>query len=113
MRSTKSNPLKTDALQRSFLLLMSIIALIPPIYGNSNPIEQIKDQGFFDLKLTYDPSSHLWKLPVYLGYTSDDFEEPYWCVIDFALPTIIVPSDKCSDCDGNKKFTRRSDGEAS
>jgi hypothetical protein len=47
------------------------------------------------MDLKYDEDSHLFKLPVYLGYHEEDKAEPYMCAIDFSIPTIIVPSYLC------------------
>jgi hypothetical protein len=66
--------------------------------------DDVKADGFFTLDLTYDEEAHLFKMPIHLGYHDDDLSEPYWCALDFSIPTVIVPSYLCEECSG-KKFT--------
>ena len=87
---------------------MLMMALVRVTSGGTEVADRIREQGFFDLPLTYDPTSHLWRLPVYLGFEPEDFAEPYWCSVDFSLPTIILPSDQCANCvEDGKRFTAR------
>jgi hypothetical protein len=41
-------------------------------------------------------------IPVYLGFHLEDFQQAYWCALDFTIPTIIVPNILCHDCIGKK-----------
>ena len=66
--------------------------------------DDVKAQGYFTQELQYDEQAHLFKMPIHLGYHDDDLAEPYWCALDFSLPTVIVPSYLCDSCTG-KKFT--------
>ena len=43
-------------------------------------------------------------MPIHLGYHDDDLADPYWCALDFSLPTVIIPNYLCEECSG-KKFT--------
>ena len=52
------------------------------------------------MHLKYDPEDYLFKLPVFLGYHEEDKHTPHWCSIDTSLPTIIVPSYLCQNCEG-------------
>ena len=65
-------------------------------------IKQIREQGFFDLPLTFNRTSHLWMIPIYLGFHLEDYRESYWCALDFTIPSIIVPNSKCEECSGRK-----------
>lgn len=56
------------------------------------------------MDLKYDSDDYLFKLPVFLGYHDEDKLSPFWCSIDTSLPTIIVPSFLCQNCEG-KQFT--------
>jgi hypothetical protein len=47
-------------------------------------------------------------IPVYFGYKQEDFDNPFWCAIDFTLPSILVPNVKCKDCTG-QKFDKNQD----
>jgi len=65
-------------------------------------INKVKARGYFDLPLTYNSTSHLWMIPVYLGYHVEDFTKPFWCALDFTLPSIVVPNINCKTCMGQK-----------
>lgn len=41
-------------------------------------------------------------IPVYLGFHIEDYVEPFWCALDFTIPSVIVPNQQCSDCVGKK-----------
>ena len=41
-------------------------------------------------------------IPAYFGYHTEDFDRPFWCALDFTVPSIIVPNIKCESCDGQK-----------
>mgnify|MGYP006893271729 CR=1 FL=1 len=81
------------------------MALLSCVIGASliqeiDSIEIVKERGYFDLPLTYNQTSHLWMIPVYFGYHVEDFSKPFWCALDFTLPSIIVPNKQCSSCVG-------------
>jgi len=65
-------------------------------------VEEAKRDGYFQLPLSYDNKTHLWKLPIYLGFHPEELKEPYWCAVDFSIPTVIVPSYLCMGCTGKK-----------
>jgi hypothetical protein len=50
----------------------------------------------------FNKTSHLWTIPVYFGYHAEDFARPFWCALDFTLPSIIVPNQNCDTCSGQK-----------
>ena len=79
-------------------------ATLPQMNGNLT-IEEIQSRGYFDLALEFNQSSHLWMLPVYLGFREEDLKNPYWCALDFTLPSVLVPNVKCLKCDGQKYKT--------
>lgn len=41
-------------------------------------------------------------IPVYLGFHVEDYVEPFWCALDFTIPSVIVPNTLCSSCEGKK-----------
>ena len=46
-------------------------------------------------------------MPVYLGYHIENLTEPFWCAVDFTIPSILVPNGQCKNCDGKAYSSAR------
>jgi hypothetical protein len=82
-----------------FLRMMIVVVMTLPqiIMANLNMTE-IKENKFFNITLEFDKGSHLYKLPVYLGYHNESLKTAYWCSLDLSMPTVIVPNKMCQEC---------------
>ena len=74
------------------LFLLFVTFTYPYQLQPRKSIEEIKKDGYFDLTLTYNAVTHLWMIPIYLGYHIENLTEPFWCAVDFTIPSIIVPN---------------------
>jgi len=84
------------------------MALVRTTSGDAAAADRIRAEGSFDLPLTYDRASRLWRLPVVFGFEPEDRAAPYWCAVDFSLPAIILPSGHCTNCaEDGRRFTAR------
>mmetsp|Transcript_3201 Transcript_3201/g.4886 ORF Transcript_3201/g.4886 Transcript_3201/m.4886 type:complete len:102 (+) Transcript_3201:138-443(+) len=52
--------------------------------------------------MAFDEKKRLMNIPIFFGFHEDDFIEPYMCALDTSLPTIIIPNNKCEECEGKK-----------
>ena len=89
------------------ILLLTLSLFIGSIHSQQQiqtgkSIEAIHKDGYFDLALTYNSTTHLWMIPVYLGFQVEDYVEPFWCALDFTIPSVIVPNTQCNNCVGKK-----------
>lgn len=92
------------------LVMICLMTLIASAFNDTMlngdaSIAEIQNRGYFDLALHYNETSHLWMIPLYFGFHPEDFEEPFFCALDFTIPSILVPSNKCKNCVG-KQYIR-------